>query len=146
MSSSTLQCESTSSKPQRVVCSRRNTQREEGARGVQGTGIHKSLLSFVSSVIADCDKLALSYLKPSMGQTLRPAGRGRKWNGFHHRVDFGGSNPHYKPSKSLLLSISLLLFTQIHRFNSLDSSVVTFVVAVCSANSKKCLLPLVRSL
>lgn len=71
----------------------------------------KSPLSFVSSVIVDCDKQALSYLKPPIGQMVRPAERGGKEMGFTTELILGAAILS-KPAKSLLLSSSLLLFRQ----------------------------------
>lgn len=77
--SSTLQCESTTSKPQHVLWDQKNREIERGeAGGVTGTGrvFENPPLLFVSSVIVDCDKLGLSYLKPPIGQMVHPAGKG----------------------------------------------------------------------
>lgn len=77
-----------------------------GKRGIHGEGaregvgwaenryrksIHKSPLTFVFSVIVDCDKLALSYLKPPIGQMVRPAGRGENEMGFTTELILGAA-------------------------------------------------------
>lgn len=94
--SSTLQRESTSSKPQHVLWKKRKTQggregaqEREGAENRYRKSIRKSLLSFVSSVIVDCDKLAPSYLKPPIGQMVCPAGRGGNEMGFTTELILG---------------------------------------------------------
>lgn len=56
-----------------------------------GKSIRKSPLSFVYSVIVDCDKLALSYLKPPIGQMVRPAGRGENEMGFTTELILGAA-------------------------------------------------------
>lgn len=97
--SSTLQRESTSSKPQHVLLEKkRNTRgKREGVRVRESEGaenryrrsIRKSPLSFISSVIIDCDKLAPSYLKPGIGQMVGPAGRGGNEMGFTMELILG---------------------------------------------------------
>lgn len=93
---------------------RKQARKRERRRSGQRTGTEsmlKSPLSFVSSVIVDCDKQALSYLKPPIGQMVRPAERGGKEMGFTTELILGAAILS-KPAKSLLLSSSLLLFRQ----------------------------------
>lgn len=58
--------------------------------GIERVFTNPCCRSFLS-VIADCDKLASSYLKPSIGQMVRSVGRGGNEMGFTTELILGAA-------------------------------------------------------